>query len=236
MARSRVNQRLAKQTERNLFLIIGIVIIGVVLFLFFGAKLLVNFSLFVEKKSDASSQTSSADSFISIPVLNPIDSSTNSASLDISGIAEDGSYIKLYLNGEMIKKADIKAGKSFVVHDVELTTGENDFKAKAFSDNGKESSFSEQVSITYSNKAPSLSIDFPSDGQTYHKDNNPIKVSGKTDPNIHVTVNDFWAIVDDQGNYSYNLPLKDGDNEIKVDATDDAGNKTEKTIHINYSE
>jgi len=63
-----------------------------------------------------------------------------------------------------------------------------------------------------------------------------LHVHGKTDPNVKVTINDFWAIVDDSGNYSYNLSLKSGDNPIKIVATDDAGNNTEKDLKISYSE
>lgn len=237
MARSRVNQRLVKQTERNLILIaLGVGLI-VVLFFIFGANLLVKFSLFVEKKSDVSAQQTTNDSFVSIPSLDPIVSSTNSATIDVTGSSDNGSYIKLYVNGRMVKKADIKTDHSFAVHNVQLEAGENDIKAKTFTDSDKkQSEFSDNVSVRYSNKAPDLSIDFPSDGQEYHKDNNPIRVRGKTTANSRVTVNDFWAITDNEGNYIYNLPLKNDDNEIKVVATDDAGNKSEKIIHVTYHE
>lgn len=237
MARSRVNQRLARQTERNLiFILLGIGVI-VVLFLIFGANLLVKFSLFVERKADSSSVQAQNSSFVSIPSLDPLVSSTNSATIDVSGTADNGSYIKLYVNGKMAKKADIKSDHTFIAHDVQLEAGENDIKAKTFlEEEKKQSEFSDIVSVRYSNKAPELSIDFPSDGQIYNKDNNPIRVRGKAGASSRVTVNDFWAITDNEGNYIYNLPLKNDDNEIKVVATDDAGNKAEKTIHITYHE
>lgn len=236
MARSRVNQKLVKQTERNLVLIVLVIVAIVILFLVIGVKLLVNFSLFVEKKSDTTSDTSNSSQVMIPPILDPITSATNSANIDISGTAGSGKYVILYINGKQIKKADVKSDNTFVFHDASLDNGSNEIRVKAVSDNNQESKYSDTETVTYSNKAPSLTVDFPSDGETYHKDNNPLKVRGKTDPNVRVTINDFWAMVDDQGNYSYNLPLQNGNNQIKVVATDDAGNKTEKDLSVNYSE
>ena len=203
--------------------------------LFVGVKLLVNFSLLVEKKSDTS-DTSTSNEIIVPPVLDPLDTATNSASIDISGTAGSGKYVVLFINGKQVKKADVKSDSTFVFHDAPLKQGSNEITAKAYIDANKSSKNSSSETIIYSNKAPSLTVDFPSDNETYHKENNPLKVRGKTDPNVRVTVNDFWALVDDSGNYSYSLPLKGGDNQIKVVATDDAGNKTEKSLKINYSE
>ena len=237
MPRSRVNQRLAKQTERNLILIVLGLGLIVTLFLIFGANLLVKFSLFVEKKADNASIQAQNSSFVSIPSLDPMVSSTNSATIDVSGTADNGSYIKLYVNGKMTKKADIKSDHTFIAHDIQLEEGENDIKAKTFFDEEKkQSEFSDIVSIRYSNKAPELSIDFPSDGQEYHKDNNPIRVRGKSTSNSLLTVNDFLAIPDNLGNYIYHLPLKNSYNAMTVQATDDTGNKSERINNIAYHE
>ena len=81
--------------------------------------------------------------------------------------------------------------------------------------------------------APGLSIDQPQDGQTVSKSSSPtLGIQGKTDIGNNVTVNGFWAIVDDQGNYNYLYTLQNGDNDIKVIATDPEGNQTTKEIHI----
>jgi bacillopeptidase F len=225
-----------KQTERNLLLVIVGVATLLVLFVFFGVKLLVNFSLFVEKKTDSSDKEPTKNVVMVSPILDPITSATNSASIDITGIAGSGEYVTLYINGKQLKKADVKEDNTFIFRDVELDSGDNTIKAKAFTKDNKESKFSDTESITFSNKAPSLSVDFPTDGETYHKDNNPLRVRGKTDKNIRVTINDFWAMVDDSGNYYYNLPLQNGDNQITVVATDEAGNKSTKSLKVSYSE
>ncbi len=85
------------------------------------------------------------------------------------------------------------------------------------------------------NLSPTLSIDSPADNQIITGDNNKVTVSGKTDPGVQVTVNTFWAIVDENGGYQYNLTLQNGDNNFAVVATDKAGNKTEQTRKVIYN-
>ena len=69
----------------------------------------------------------------------------------------------------------------------------------------------------------------------FEKDQSTVKVLGKTDPGVRVTVNGFWAVIDENNNFSYNLPLQNGENMIKIEAIDQAGNKTEKEIKVTYS-
>lgn len=237
MARSRLNKTLLKQTERNVFFLIAGGIVVLVILFAFGIKLLTNLSMFVEKKSDTGATNSSQTTeYISTPTLDPLPDATNSATLNVSGVAEGSTKASLYLNGVKANDADVKDDGTFLFRNVTLESGDNTIKVQTQDSSGKQSKFSDTATVTYSNKAPDLTVDFPSDGQTYHKDDNPLKVRGKTSPNTKVTVNDFWAIVDDQGNYSYSLPLQNGDNQIKVVAVDDAGNKTEKDLKVSYSE
>jgi len=235
MKRSRINQRLQKQTQRNLILIVAGSIGILIIFVFFGIKLLVNFSLFVEKKSDVNAEQLES-SFMTPPILDPITPATNSASLDISGTAGSGKYVVMYRNGKKESQADIKKDGTFTFKDISLDEGENDIKIKAVDASNKDSKFSPTAQVIYSTKSPELTVDFPSDGQTYHKDDNPVKVRGKTDPGVRVTINDFWAVTDHEGNYSYNFLLRSGDNDLKITATDEAGNKSEKSLRVTYSE
>ena len=115
-----------------------------------------------------------------------------------------------------------------------MQTGDNKIKAKATKDD-KESDFSNELDVTYRNSPPSLSLDSPTDGQKFEKDQNAAQVLGKTDSGIRITVNGFWAVIDENNNFSYNLPLQNGDNTIKIEAVDQAGNKTEKEIKVTYS-
>jgi bacillopeptidase F len=233
---SRLKKHLKQEAYKNVLLgTLGIVVV-IVLLVLFGTKILVGFSLLVGNLTGASQDTDNVTqnsaTYIAPPALNPPFDATNSASITISGAAAPHEKISLYLNGEVVDSTTVKSDKSFTFTGVTLKDGDNSLKAKVMTDDNKESDFSNEVKIALINKAPSLSLDNPKDGQGYKKEESPIKVTGKTDPGVKVTVNDFRAIVDDQGTYTYLYNIHDGDNDIKVVATDDANNKITKEVKI----
>ncbi len=236
MYRSRLNKTLEKETRRNFFLVTFGLILVFILFIFFGTRLLVQFSLLVEKKGETTSADDQNAVFIPPPQLDSLPDATNSAEITIKGSAVNGDKVQLFLNGKKFKETDITANNSFTFTNVRLEKGANTIKARTVLEDGKLSRYSDSISIYYLSDPPELSIYFPSDGQSFTKENNPIRISGKTSQSAKVTVNDFWAIVDDEGNYHYTLLLKGGENYIKVKAVDKAGNTTEKEIKVTYSE
>ncbi|OGH13380.1 MAG: hypothetical protein A3H50_02450 [Candidatus Levybacteria bacterium RIFCSPLOWO2_02_FULL_37_10] len=230
---SRLSRRLESQSRKNLFLsILGII---VVLFLLvkFGIPLLVNFSLFLsgQKKDEPSKNASS--SYLSPPVLNQSANATNSAEFIITGTASKDEVINLYVNDSLSEKEEVEDNGNFSFK-ISLKTGDNKIKAKA-AKGDKESDFSNELVVTYRNIPPSLSVDSPTDGQKFEKDQSTARVSGKTDSGVKITVNGFWAVIDENNSFSYNLPLQNGDNTIKIEAVDQAGNKAEKEIKVTYS-
>ncbi|MDP3988301.1 MAG: Ig-like domain-containing protein [Candidatus Levybacteria bacterium] len=234
--KSRLSRRLEKQNQKSFFLSLFGIIIIIIFLVKFGFPLLANFSLFLtESQSSSDSSDKKADVFIMAPLLNPPPSATNSAQIPISGKGSKNETINLYVNGELVDKTSTKENGDFIFDNVALSQGNNAIQIRAVSENKKESDFSDTFTVSFKNSNPSLSIDSPSDNQSFSKDDNQILVTGKTDAGDRVTVNDFWAIVDETGKFSYNLKLSDGENKIKVVTTDDAGNKTEKEIKVTYS-
>ncbi|MFH1833093.1 MAG: hypothetical protein ABH816_02895 [Candidatus Levyibacteriota bacterium] len=238
--RSRLARRLEKQSAKTFwFSILGIIII-IFLLVKFGIPLLVNLSMFATgSKGETEPSTQNSSSYIAVPLLNPILDATNSAKLNISGNASKDETIDLYINEEIVDKTSTKDDGSFMFDKIILSKGENSIKVKAVvNDNQekKESDFSQTYTITLKNDAPNLSVDTPNEGQSFSKDDNPIIVSGSTEAGNKVTVNGFWAIVDGNGRYSYNLKLQNGDNEIVINSTDPAGNQTEMKRKVTYSQ
>ncbi|HSX09749.1 MAG TPA: hypothetical protein VLF93_06355 [Candidatus Saccharimonadales bacterium] len=234
MSRSRLSNNLEKKAIHNIILVIVgfLIIIGIAIF--FGYKLLVGFSLLAEKSqgSDNTTANQQNNTYIAPPTLNTAATATNSAQIAISGYAQKNQTINLYLNDDMVDTTSVDSNGKFSFPSVTLKQGQNSITAKT-DINNKESGPSNTLSITYSKSAPGLSIDKPQDGQTISKNDSPtFNIEGKTDIGNQVTVNGFWAIVDDQGNYNYLYTLQNGDNDIKVVATDQAGNQTTKEIHI----
>ncbi|HEX8932029.1 MAG TPA: hypothetical protein VF810_02650 [Patescibacteria group bacterium] len=232
MARSRLQRHLQEQSLRNILLATGGIIIIIILMATFGINFLINFSLWVKHPSQNVISNKDSVIYIAPPVLNSLSEATKSAQITVSGYAGDKQTIKLYVNGKFVDQAMVNKDKQFSFDNVALAKGNNELKAKAINNDKKESDYSTIVNITYVDKPPALDISYPQDGQTISKGDSPIKVTGKTDPGIKVTVNDFWAITNDDGNFSYSLPLNDGDNTIKIVATDNAGNQTTKELKV----
>lgn len=223
-----------QKTKKNLALsVLGIILIVLLVFKF-GIPLLVNLSLFLsgsKNKEVATVQNNST--FIAPPVLDSFPEATASANIEISGISSKKQTINLYINSNLVDSVKSGDDGKFLFKET-ITPGGNIIQAKAII-NGKESDFSNTITTAFKSAPPSLSIISPSNDQSFSKDQNIANIKGTTDADVKVTVNGFWAITDDNGNFSYNLPLQNGENKIEITATDLAGNKTEKNIKVTYS-
>lgn len=234
MRRSRLSKKNEAKNLRTIFLsIIGIILVIYIL-LKFGLATLVNISLFLSGKNNQNQAIQNQINFISAPILNPLPNATNSAKINVTGKSIKDITIKLYLNNLSQDQTETDGNGNFTFS-INLEAGDNQIKTLA-EKNGKKSDFSNVLSITFKNSKPNLSISSPTDGQTFKKDQNSVNVTGTTDPGTTITVNGFWAIIDESNNFSYILPLQNGDNQIKVVANDQAGNQTEKNIKVNYSQ
>lgn len=234
--RSRLTKRLEKQSKKNFFLSLLGIIAVIFLIIKFGVPFLANATLFISGSKDNMRELNNSDmsSYIAVPKLDTITSATNSANIKVSGEGSKDQTIALYINKEITDKTTVDKKNKFVFENVELNKGENIIQVRAI-EKDKKSAYSEDVTIIYKKDPPSLSIDSPSNDQSFSKDENTVKVTGKTDANAKVTVNDHWTIVDENGNFSYNLPLQSGENKIKIAATDEAGNKKEEERKVTYS-
>ena len=235
MRRSRLNKNTEKKTKKTIILsTIGILIVLFILFKF-GLEFLVNFSLFLSgPKNQSLTSVNNKINFINTPVLNPAPEATNSAQIIISGKADKNAQIFLYINNKETDDVLVNNDSIFIFRE-NLTLGDNQIKVRAQL-NDKKSDYSNTIDVVYKNSQPTLEVNSPSDGQSFKKDQNTVNVTGKTDQGVSVTVNGFWAVIDDNNNFSYNLPLQNGDNEIKIIATDQAGNTSEKSLKVNYSQ
>lgn len=237
MSDSRLKSNIRRKAVHNLIMVILGFIILIVVLVFFGSNLLTDFSLFIEKY-DGNDTTSAAsnqqsNTFVAPPTLNPVPNATNKPQVNVTGFGLKNQTIILFVNGETVDRTTVDNSNNFQFSSVTLQAGQNTIQTKAENQNSQESNYSNTDTISYLKNPPSLSISQPQDGQNISKSSSPsINVSGQTDIGAKVTVNGAWAIVDDQGRYNYLYTLQNGDNDIKVVATDAAGNQTTKEIHI----
>ncbi|OGK16678.1 hypothetical protein A2774_00050 [Candidatus Roizmanbacteria bacterium RIFCSPHIGHO2_01_FULL_39_12c] len=77
-----------------------------------------------------------------------------------------------------------------------------------------------------------LVIQNPADGAMVT--DSSLTVSGVTDANAEVFVNEFELEADEEGNFSQELTLEEGENIIVITAVDEAGNFAERELTVMY--
>lgn len=229
--------RLARQNERktrqqSIFLLV-VSIIALVLFVIYGFPAILNLTGSIGnlrgKKITAVLEKGVAPA---TPRFSQDFEATKSAQTTIHGVVDSKISVEIFQNERSLGTAIAKDDGSFSM-DVDLARGENIFTAQAISETGQKSPKSDPYRISYLAIPPKLEISSPKDGDNL-KDNQVIVV-GKSDPNTTVTVNDHLVVVSTDGNFSYSLNLPNGDNKIKVTASDRAGNQTGKELKVSIA-
>lgn len=227
MAYSRFRRHQEREQKRRLTLgIIGTV--GVLVFLaLFGVRILIGFSLLVDKlRGGSPEQSTISESLILPPILYPLPEATPSASLTVEGTGQTGATVILYVNEGEAKKTIVTSDGSFHFQDVTLTEGINTISAKQKGEGDTTSELSNVLTVRVKRTPPALELTTPQDNATVTGDSNLVRVSGKTEEDASVSINGRFAVVHSDGTFSYDYPLSSGDNTLRVVATDPAGNQT----------
>lgn len=236
--RSRLLKKAQRRSTQNLILsVVGIILI-LFIFLRYGIPILSDVSFFASNAlstGDGSKEKESEnDDFIPTPRLDSLPKATKDKDLKVSGTSVSGLSVQLYLNGSREDEREVEEDGSFEFI-VPLTDGENIIKVRA-AKGDKTGDFSSNKSVTLKNKPPELTIESPNDGANI-SGQNPHEIKGKTDDaDNKITINGFQAINKPDKSWVYMATYKGGENELKIIATDSAGNTTEKIIKINYSQ
>lgn len=223
----------SRQTRKMYGAIAGIIAIFIFLS-FFGLKLLIGFSLLVDKIR-GTPQQQVAQQLILPPELDPLLIATNSATIDVTGKAQAGMTVIIYINDTDTEKTTVDKNGEFRFENVKLTEGSNTLSAKQMDEAKNVSALSEVLTITSKKTKPQLEISDPSDNAQIRGENNIITISGKTNDDFNsVTINDRLAIVRGDGSFSYEYHLSEGDTTLAIIATDPAGNQTTVERKVNY--
>lgn len=233
LARRRVNQS-KNQLYGSIFAIIAVLFIALTFgpFLIGAAGNLID--KITGKTGDAEIVKTDAD--IQPPVLDPLPNATPSAQISISGKTDyRQGEVQLYVNNSLSDTTDIDNSQRFEFTGVQLKSGANTIRARVVLDD-KKGAFSNEEFINYSKSEPKLEVSNPQDKQEFHKADKQITVRGTTDADNSISVNGFVAIVDNSGNFSYDLNLNDGENKISIVATAPSGQTKTSELTVNYSE
>lgn len=236
------SSRLARTSEKQnkkqaLFFTIGIIVLIGILLQF--GPLLINLfgnAIYTIRGGDKSDNSQLVGKeLLQPPTLSGIPDATQSAKINFNGYAPDKSgNIEVFVNNELTKEISITDKLDFSAQNIPLTKGTNTIKAR-FSKGDKTSGFSPEFQVNYLNDKPKLEISFPIDNATLTRADKTITVTGQTDTDNTVSVNSFRAIVGNDGKFSYQLTLNDGDNHIIIEAQNPAGIISQKEIKVTYN-
>ena len=234
MPYSRLSRLETRKEKRRLTLaILGI--LGIITLVgLFGVKVLVGFSVFMDRLHGNSPAPSPSSSLILPPTLNSPPEATNTATISVTGKGQPNLSLVVYLNDAQFKKLSVPTDGNFTINNIPLADGANKISAKLMDDKSGTSDLSNVVTVNFADKPPTLDVSSPSDNSTFSGDPNNVNVSGSTDDNVTVTINDRLVVIKSDNSFSYNYPLNDGDNILNIVATDAAGNQTKITRKVTY--
>lgn len=230
---SRLNRTTDQKTKKQIIIFAITIIVVLFIFFQFGPSLLSLISN-VTGSNNGPVIVNNDKNTLESPFINSIPSATDSASITIAGTsAYSDAQVELYVNGDSYDTVPLSSDQSFEFEGVKLKDGINLIKARV-EKGDKKSNFTQTYNVIYSQGAPKLDVSSPSDNQEFTRGDQTITVQGTTDPDNNVTVNNFRAVVDGSGNFSYYLNLSEGDNNVVIVAQSQAGKKTEKTLKVKY--
>jgi bacillopeptidase F len=224
-----------KNLQKSILYLAAAAVIGI-LFLYVGVPALARLAVFIGNSS-SSGNSSQSDTFPPAPPrLAPVDEFTKNELVSIKGFTESGVDVELFLNGNSVKSLLADSSGEFLFTDVNLEEGANEIYVISTDTNGNESQGSGLLKITLDKEPPTLTIETPKDNETISgQDKKNIKIKGQAEEGISVSVNNRTAILDVDGKFEADFTLADGSQEIKIVATDKAGNTTEKILNITFN-
>ena len=168
------------------------------------------------------------------PIFNNAPRATNNKIITLDGFSEEGTTIKFFVNGPEHGTTITTTDGVFTYEGIELINGRNTIFAKAVDASNNESEKSVTLSIDYDTKSPDIEIEEPEDGDFIKNLNKRVLIKGNISEKGTVTINDNLARVRPDFSFEYSLGVEPGEVEIKIIATDEAGNTKEETFKITY--
>ncbi len=169
------------------------------------------------------------------PILSALPEATNGAEIIIEGYTEGGANIELNVN-DVLNKTDTAKDDGFFSLTASLQNGSNRIQVRAV-DAANNASLSEIKLVNLDNEPVVLTIVSPKDGTEYiGKNSQAVEINGKVNKsNTQVLANNSFVDVARDGTFTHRLQLSNGDNNIKIVASDKAGNKDEVNLRLIYS-
>lgn len=225
----------SKTRNRIIWTIIGVVLLGFITINWGLPALIGGLSSVNNLKPKPSAKVVEQDAAISPPVLNIPYEATNSASITIHGYATPESTVEIYLDDELKTAVKVEPGGNFLSDPISLNLGSNSIYGITLDNNQKKSLPSKSIKLLYNNEKPKLELKEPGEGIEIHGGDKKVRVSGSTDSQNSIMVNGSTVILNGDGGFFTEVNLNDGDNTIKVTATNQFNNSTTIERIVKYT-
>lgn len=233
-----VSSRLRRVEEKDASRRIAIALLGIVgvsvFLLLFGVKILIGFSLLVDRIRGGSAPVEQQQTIVLPPVLDPLPEATGSATISISGKGAPKTKAIVYVNDAEYKRIPVETDGAFTMSDIPIDGKSITIYAKLIDDKDNMSNASNTITTTADRTAPKLTIDKPEDNATINDGTHKVTVTGITDEDSKVTINGRIVVVKSDGSFNYQMPLNDGENKLKIVSKDEAGNETSVERKVTY--
>lgn len=167
------------------------------------------------------------------PSVNSIPEATNEQELEVSGKTEPGSTVVIDGGGKIKEILANKEGDFSTT--LRLKSGNNNIQFQSIDTSGNESKTT-VINVIFDDQPPDLTITQPKDGSSFYGSRQrQVTIEGTTEKNTKVTINERVVIVDSDGSFSYFITLSEGKNDFVIVASDNAENKTEQVLTLNYA-
>ncbi len=219
----------AKKEEQLIYRRIGVVVVTtflIILLLFFwGPSFINSVGTFLSNRDPVSDTARDSDDFVAGPHLEIIPIATNSALLDIKGYSQPKQEIELTVNDVLVGKLPTKDDGTFNFESVRLRETSNQIKAVIIGKEGQ-SSQAATATIIYDKTPPKLEVTEPVQNLIVGSSITTVRVKGKTERDTLVLVNGTQVIMDSNYSFDTTAVIAPGENKIKIQAIDSAGNQT----------
>lgn len=233
----RSTRKLARQSRRNFIITLFLIFILIYATITWVLPYFVNGIGFVKNSLSPQPEISTnilEGASLAPPIFNIPYEATNTAQIEIRGYGTPNSKVAIFLDDEKKDTVETTEDGSFEVKNIQLVLGTNNIYGKSIDDQDKESLPSKNLKIIYDNEKPPLNISEPADGKKIQGGDKKVKISGNTEPNAHIFLNDSLIIVDKDGNFSSDQVLNEGENNFNIKAWDKASNFTELSRKVIY--
>lgn len=230
LARSRLIKKQEAKLAKQLLWSVGLGLILILLFLFF---ILPNSARVLTFLIDTTPPPNDSI-IIQAPVFDAPPTITNQAQLELTGFALANGELELEVNNQVQPSVRVDEEGRFLIS-VQLNEGENQISAFVKTNQAERSARSKIMTIILDKQPPSLTLNNIEPQMTVvGRDHSLFRLTGQSEPEVKLSFNGRSIFARPDGSFSYDYQLLEGENLIKIEAQDQAGNLSQTEVLVTY--